>query len=405
MTAGARNFRQALSEPGFRTLWSAAVVSRTGDTLNFVALPLFVLTTTNSAAAVGSVVLTEGFGLILGALLAQFLVDQMSPRLLLISFDIARAAAAGVLAMAASFPMAVATTFLLALGTAVFSPASSALVPRLIHADLLAAANGLLWTAGVALQLVAAPVAGVLVANGFARLLFAVNAASFLVSGAVLLRLPSIRGVVSLPAGPFRQLPQALRLMRGAGILPALLAMQMLTALSVGATSALLVVLAEEAYGLNPTGYGLWLTAIAAGALVGPFLLPLLMHIPPERVVPLAYAVRGAGDTAMGLISQGVAGAVLLGMYGVNTSSGMVSFQTLVQRRIPEAIRGRTFALLDLTWQVGRLISVALGALVVGVVGIRAVFVAGGVLLLASATVGVLQLRPESTAMGDTDGG
>lgn len=103
---------------GFRALWLAAVVSRTGDALNFVALALFVLATTGSAAAVGGVVLTEGVGLLLGALLAQLLVDHVAPRRLLVSVDLARVVPALALALAPSYPMAVAGALALALGTA-----------------------------------------------------------------------------------------------------------------------------------------------------------------------------------------------------------------------------------------------------------------------------------------------
>lgn len=407
LVAGGRDFRAVLSHRGFRDLWFAALVSRTGDTVNFVALALFVLATTNSAAAVSGVVLAEGVGLIVGALLAQFLVDQLAPRPLMVSLDAARAVAAALLALAPSYPMALVVALALAVGTAVFSPTSSALVPRLLPRELLPAANGLLWTAGVALQLVAAPVAGLLVANGAARIVFAVNAASFVGSGLLLLRLPGLSRATAVVVGPWHQLPEAFRLMRSVAVLPPLLVMQLLAALSVGATSALLVVLAEKAYQLTATGYGLWLAAIALGALVGPLVLLLLIRVAPERVVPAAYAVRGVGDVGLGLLSQGIAGGALLGAYGVNTSTGMVTFQTLLQRRIPEAIRGRTFALLDLTWQAGRLVSIAAGGLLAGLVGIRAVFVIGGLLLLASATVGGASLHPEegSTAAAATGGG
>ncbi|MBJ7607813.1 MAG: MFS transporter, partial [Candidatus Dormibacteraeota bacterium] len=310
---------------------------------------------------------------------------------------------AGLLAIAPSYPMAVAVAFALAIGTAVFSPSSSALVPRLVPGDLLVAANGLLWTAGVALQLVAAPVAGLLVANGFARLLFALNAGSFVASALVLLRLPALAGPVSLPERPRQRLPEAFRLLRNIAVLPTLLVMQLLAALSVGATSALLVVLAEKEYHLSPTGYGFWLAAIAVGALLGPLLLPLLTRIAPERVVPAAYAIRGCGDAGLGLLSQGATGGALLALYGINTSSGMVSFQTLIQRRVPEAVRGRTFALVDLTWQAGRLVSVAVGAALAGLVGIRPVFVAGGILLVAAAAVGVTRLRPDNPGVKQAD--
>ncbi len=256
----------------------------------------------------------------------------------------------------------------------------------------------------MALQLIAAPLAGLLVANGLVRLVFAVNAATFVGSGLLLLRLPTLSGVSTLVIGPWHQLREAFHLMRTVGVLRPLLAMQVMAALSVGATSALLVVLAEKAYLLNPAGYGTWLGAIALGALAGPLALPLLERVAPERVVPAAYAIRGVGDMGLGFLSQAVVGGALLGLYGINTSSGMVSFQTLIQRRIPERIRGRTFALIDLTWQVGRLVSIGLGALLATLVGIRPVFIVGGLLLIAAAAVGAVGLRHEPTAVRDPEG-
>lgn len=52
-----------------------------------------------------------------------------------------------------------------------------------------------------------------------------------------------------------------------------------------------------------------------------------------------------AGSTAR------LGGGILLGLYGLNTSSGMVAYQTVVQREVPSSLRGRAFALLDVVWQ------------------------------------------------------
>jgi hypothetical protein len=172
-----------------------------------------------------------------------------------------------------------------------------------------------------------------------------------------------------------------------------LVVMQGLAALAVGATSALLVVLAARAYGLNGAGYGAWLAVIGAGALVGPLLVSAIGSLRPSRSVPTAYLIRGAGDVGLGLLSNGLAGGVLLFAYGLNTSSGTVGFQTLVQETAPSSVRGRTFALLDVTWQTGRLISIAAGGGIAVVFGVRAVFVAGGILLIAAAGFGLLTLR------------
>jgi MFS family permease len=398
LRAALADYRLALGNRPYRRLWLAAVISRTGDTLNFTALPLFVLGLTRSPAAVGTVVFAEGIGLIGGGILAQSIVDRLPPRQLLVTLDLLRAAAATLLVIFPTFPTAVAVSLLLGLGTASFSPLSNAVVPRLVSDRALVAANGLQWTAGVLLQLVVGPIAGLLVTAGDARVVFAVNAASFATSGIVLLGLPNLSRVLEKPTSAWQQLPELLAALPRVPVLPPLLAMQGLAGLAVGATSALLVVLARDAYGLNGTGYGLWLSAIAAGALVGPLLIPLLTRMPVYRAVTGAYVIRGVGDIGLGLMNNGVGGAALLGLYGVNTSSGMVAFQTMVQREVPTGIRGRVFALLDVVWQTGRLASIAIGAGLAASIGIRALFVLGGALLILAGAVGFAGLKGRSGA-------
>jgi len=87
-----------------------------------------------------------------------------------------------------------------------------------------------------------------------------------------------------------------------------------------------------------------------------------------------------------------VGGGLLLAIYGINTSSGMVAFQTMVQRDVPAAVRGRAFAILDVVWQTGRLLSIAVGAGLVATIGIRSLFLIGGALLALAGAVGLLSL-------------
>lgn len=384
-------YRRALRHRDYRVLWLAAVVSRGGDTLNFTALPLFVYAATRSAAAVSVLVIAEIVGAVGGAVLASPFVDRVPPRTLLILADIVRLLAAAALAAAPTIASALAVALVLAVATAVFSPTSSALVPRMVHASDLTAANALQWTAGVVLQLVLAPLGGLLVAVTSVRVPFAINAASFGISALLLTRLPA-QPALSIGTPALRQLPDALHAFRRSSLLRALVAMQTLGALAVGATSALLVVLARQGYGLSPSGYGLWLGAIGAGALAGPLLVTGLRRLRPKTVVTGAYAIRGGGDALLGLLPNGAAAAGVLAVYGVNTSSGMISFQTLVQQGVAAELRGRAFALLDSVWQSGRLVSIAAGGLVAGAVGVRPLYVAGGVLLVLAAGVGALLL-------------
>jgi hypothetical protein len=76
------------------------------------------------------------------------------------------------------------------------------------------------------------------------------------------------------------------------------------------------------------------------------------------------YIIRGIGDVLLAVVSALSAALLLLFVYGLNTSSGMVVFNSTVQGAVPHAVRGRVFTLLDVTWCVMRLVSLALGGLV-----------------------------------------
>ena len=114
--------------------------------------------------------------------------------------------------------------------------------------------------------------------------------------------------------------------------------------------------------------------------------------MPSYRVVSGAYVIRGLGDAGLGLPNSGIGGGLLLGVYGINTSSGMVTYQTMVQREVPAEVRGRAFALLDVVWQSGRLASIAIGAGLAAIIGIRWLFVLGGALLILSGILGLVSL-------------
>lgn len=168
---------------------------------------------------------------------------------------------------------------------------------------------------------------------------------------------------------------------------------QFLAALSAGATSALLVLLAEDRLG-GGQGFGILLAAIGVGAALGPLVLLRVVANPRRPAFVFGpYAVRGVVDLALALVTSVPLAAGALVFYGLSTSTGNVAFSSLVQSRVPEQLRGRAFAGFDVLWQAGRLLSLLGGGLLADTVGIRAVYVLGGLLLLAAAGVGFRQAR------------
>ncbi len=94
---------------------------------------------------------------------------------------------------------------------------------------------------------------------------------------------------------------------------------------------------------------------------------------------------------------------LILFVYGLNTSAGMVVFNSTVQGAVPDRVRGRVFPLLDMSWNAMRLLSHAIGAVVVDTLGIRPLFWAGGTLLAFAGVLGLILLgdhdfRQPSTA-------
>ena len=134
--------------------------------------------------------------------------------------------------------------------------------------------------------------------------------------------------------------------------------------------------------------------AIGAGAALGPLLLLRRVTDPRRPLFVFGpYAVRGAVDLVLAVITALPLAAGALLFYGLSTSTGNVTFSSLVQSRVPEDLRGRAFAGFDMLWQSGRLLSLLGGGLLADTVGIRAVYLLGGLLLLTAAAVGALAAR------------
>ena len=170
-----------------------------------------------------------------------------------------------------------------------------------------------------------------------------------------------------------------------------LVPVQALTSLATGATSALLVVLATTHLHLAAQGFGWLLAAIGVGALLGPFLSNGLTrgHSLDVRLLFVPYLIRGAGDIALGLVVGLPWALVILFIYGLNTSTGMVASSTILQTVIPDRMRGRVFTLLDVTWAAMRLLSLGLGGLLADRLGISAVYLIGGALLTLAGALGL----------------
>jgi predicted MFS family arabinose efflux permease len=284
-----------------------------------------------------------------------------------------------------------------------FNPAASSVLPSIVDQDELVAANSGLWSAAVVSQIALAPLAGALVAAAGVTPAFLLNAASFAASALVLAGLRLSGRPASTAAGSWlSRVGEGARLLTRDRLLRRLALVQLLAALSAGATSALLVVLAGRHLGVGPGGFGLLLGAIGVGAALGPLLLARLVSNPRRPALVFGpLLLRGLVDLVLATARSLVVAMGALAVYGVGTSTGMVTYNSLLQVEVSPEARGRVFAGFDLLWQAGRLASLVLGGVAADALGIRAVYYLGGMLLLVAGAVGFAGL-PRQTGNRET---
>jgi MFS family permease len=391
--------------PEFRRIFFAHSVSRAGDAFNTVALVVLVFELTGSGRGVAATVAFEVVPVLLFGPIAGVVADRYSRRRVMIAADLARAALVSVLVLShTSAATAFAVAFGLSTVSLLFNPAASSLVPEVVETDELVTANSALWTTAVASQIALAPLAGAVIAWFGIGTAFAVNAASYIVSAGFLARLRAGRDAGDLTVGGWGAVREGVAAVRSHPLLARLAVVQVLASLSAGATSGLLVVLAAEAFGVGASGFGVLLGAIGVGAVLGPALLRRSITPGDRRWLFGPYAVRGGVDLALAATTSPLVAGGSLVAYGMSTSTGMIAYQSTLQFEVPEQLRGRAFALFDVLWNAARLVSLGTGGLLADAIGIRAVYVVGGLLLLAAAIVGwrgPLRISEPSTAHAD----
>jgi len=350
---------------------------------------------------VSGVVIAEILPVLLLAPIAGAVADRLPRIRVMVAADLCRMVFAALLPLAGQHLAAVyAIAFGLSAGAVFLTPASASALPGIVGEDELVAANSALWSAAVVSQVALAPLAGALVAAWGAGPAFYFNSATFAVSALTLarLRLPHApQPVASGVAAWVSRVAEGAVAVTHDRMLRLLAIVQLLAALSVGGTSALLVVLAEHHLRAAPAGFGLLLGAIGAGAATGPLLLARLTSNPRQPALVFGpYLLRGLVDLVLAATRDLPTAVAALACYGVGTSTGMVTYNSLLQADVAGNLRGRVFAGFDMLWQTGRLASIALGGLTADALGIQAVYLLGGLLLLFAGTIGLagLPARP-----------
>lgn len=398
----------------YRLVWFGESVSLLGDQFHYVALSWLVLELTGSGLALGTVLLASslprGAFLLFGGVLA----DRVSPRALMLVSNVIRAMLTTVIA-ALVFGSQIQVWQLVVAGVifgtvdAVFYPAISTIVARLVRPEQLPSANAVLQGTQQLMSTVGPALAGIAVAFIGIGAAFAIDAASFAVAATALWLVrsdgvapPAPPAAAAAPADAGRSMADArpghpsvlASLVEGTRAVlgdPALRILVILsTAFNVAFTGPVVVGLpwlVRVRFEGDASMLGLLLAAFGAGSVIG---IALVGSLPrPRSLGSLVLGVGaglGFGLAAIGLASWQVSLAILL-LEGVGVGYLNVSIISWTQARTEPHLLGRTMSFLLLGSVVAAPLSLAIAGLLVDA-SASAMFVLAGGLVVAVCVVG-----------------
>ena len=394
-----------LSVPGFRLLTAGQFTSTIGDYCYAVALPWLVLSGGGSAASLGIVLACYGIPRALLMVPAGSLADRFGPRRVMLGSDFARCLLTAVFAVLAaaheSSLLAVApVAALLGAFSALFLPASMAMMPSLVESSRLTSANAV-YTGFVQAGSMLGPVlGGVLVAVTGPSTAFAVDAGSYLVSAVTLgfisasARPAAVADEAGAPVADAAAEPAAAAGDSGVGSVWGLLRQSrvlqivLVVVLSanfalVGTTEVALPALAHARFGAD--GYGAVLTCVAAASILGALIVGRVGdRFRPAMLIAVAFVVAAAAIAAAPFIGGLPGLAAGMAVFGLGIGFDNVVSVTLIQRWAPPDMLGRVWGLLMLASVGSFPVATFVAGLLVRHLGPTPIFpISGGLLALS----------------------
>ncbi|WP_374225245.1 MFS transporter [Micromonospora sp. C95] len=376
----------------FWRLWSASAVSNLADGIVKIALPLVAVGYTRSPVLVAGVATAFSLPWLLFALPAGALADRLDRRRVMLAANTLRAALIGGLALAAAFDSgSIWLLYLVALGLGMaetlYDTSAQSILPQVVTRDQLPRANGRLAAVELAAnQFVGPPLAGFLIAAGVALALAGPAVLWAVAVAALLLVAGRFRIERGEPTTMRADIAEGLRFLWRHRLLRTLATMVGTSNFITSGIFAVLVLYAvgpDSAVGLTEPGYGILLTSVAAGIVLGSVATARIeQRLGRSRTLALSVLAMAAVVGVPALSTNPfVIGAVFF-VGGILLATWNVITISLRQRITPDRLLGRVNSgYRMLAW--GSMPAGALvGGLLAEVFGLRAVFAIMGVLTL-----------------------
>jgi MFS family permease len=392
----------------YRIYILGAIVSNTGTWMQRIGQDWLVLQLTNSGTALG---ITTGLQLLPALLfspIAGVVADRVPQRLILVGIEgvkLVSMASIAVLALTSSLELwhLVVAAALLGIGEGFFYPAYSAILPSLLPADDLLAANGIEGVLRPAAMQAAGPaLAAGLIAVGGPTLAFVVIVVVHVLAlvGLSLMRsVPVVRDRSADAAHPLVSVYRDMRegvvyMVRTPWLFATLLFAFGWVLVLLGPIEVLLPFAVRDQTGGGAGSFALVLAAFGIGGAVGSIVVASRRL--PRRYLTVMVLSWGIGSVPLAIIGFTtelwvMAAAVFI--VGFTGSAGQVIWGTLLQRRVPRHLLGRVSSLDFFVSLALMPVSMALAGPVGEAVGLMPTFLVAGIVPVFFAVAALLIAR------------
>ncbi len=391
-----------LKNKDFILLFLGGFVSRIGNGIHYIALVWFVLDITGSGSATGLILLLSTLpGVVIGPF-SGVIADKFDRKKLIIYMDILR----GLVVLWLGYIVYIGTanffhiglaTVLIAVFTSFFNPAVTASIPNLVDDKLLQKANSLNHFSMNFTQIIGAAVGGILIAVFGIAGVFFINGISFLISAfsEIFINIPEVKIEEELEKAPtiINEIKFGFNFLWQKKELVSLFTVALfLNFVSTGLVVLGLPFVYKELLGVNSQLYGYAQSIFPAGAVIGSIILSQIPEIRNYFKV-LFYSLSSQSMlmiiVAVPLLPYFLANASVMTIYyslmlilfivGILNAVVNVPISILLQRLIPDNLRGRINGLLSTMSQALVPISLALTGYLLDLVPVYTLFLGAGI--------------------------
>ena len=382
--------------PSFAYLFLATAGSSFGTYLAAIALTVDVYDETESGVWVAALLIADFLPIVLIGLLLGPLVDRLSRRRLMIVSDLVRFGVFAALPFVNGPGAVVGLAAISGVATGFFLPAVYSGLPNLVPEDELTNANSLLQTVETLAWMIGPVLGGLMLTAWGTSVPYVVNAVTFLISAALVARIPEgkLRSKEPLTRGHWRDVADGLKLVVTARPLRTVLVVWNVVLIGAGAINVAEVIFAKDTLDAGNLGFGVLIAASGVGLAVGSFLAaPALGRVGLRRHYVGSIALMGVGWGGAALSgSIWVAVPFVIGGAAGN-GAAIICNRLLVQRGAPDQYRGRALATIMSTNYAVLGLSMAAAGVLADVFGARSVWIAAGVIYLFGSLVALVMTR------------